>query len=76
MSWRSVIRVRPPDAISCSTLTNTSSPDRPDFRSTEASVERRSRAAPSETGWWKAIRLPAHMRRGSSTGGRKPPRAG
>ena len=38
-------------------------------------MERRVTSAPTSKGRGKSTRLPAHMRRGRSMGGRKPPRA-
>ena len=43
---------------------------------TDCTVERRVMAKPSGIGARNSMRLPAHMRRGSGTGGRKPPRFG
>jgi hypothetical protein len=37
-------------------------------------VEVRATASPTQMGAWNSNWLPAHMRRGSGTGGRKPPR--
>jgi hypothetical protein len=56
------------------TLTNTSSPVRPDLDVTSSMVEVRSTASPTRIGERNSNWLPAHMRRGSGTGGRKPPR--
>jgi hypothetical protein len=41
---------------------------------TSAIVEVRSTRSPTRTGERNSNWLPAHMRRGSGTGGRKPPR--
>jgi hypothetical protein len=60
--------------ISWRTFTNTSAPVRPDFSLTLSMVEVRCTASPIRTGLPNWNWLPAHMRLGSGTGGRKPPR--
>ena len=60
--------------ISWRTLTNTSGPVRPLFSVTSWIVEVRVSASPMRSGAWNSNWLPAHMRRGSGTGGRNPPR--
>ena len=82
MSCSSMIAARLPlmPEISCRiswrTRTKTSVPLRPFFSLTSATVERRRTASPMASGSRNSMRLPAHMRRGSGTGGRKPPRFG
>ena len=61
-------------AISWRTFTNTSVPLRPSLAATSAIVDVRVMASPIRSGRRNCIRLPAHIRRGSGTGGRKPPR--
>ena len=46
------------------------------FASTLLMVDSLVTRSPRASGWWKRSRPPAHMRRGSGTGGRKPPLAG
>src|SRR5512138_38895 len=60
--------------ISWRTLTNTSGPVRPDFSVTSAIVDTRQIRSPTRSGCANSNWLPAHMRRGRGTGGRKPPR--
>ena len=76
MSWNSVSAgaALPLRNSSCRTFTNTSAPVRPLLSVTPAMVETRRTASPTRTGEWKANWLPAHIRRGSGTGGMKPPR--
>ena len=47
---------------------------RPVFSVTSSIVEVRVIVSPTRSGWWNSNWLPAHMRRGSGTGGRNPPR--
>src|SRR4030095_9670243 len=60
--------------ISWRTFTNTSGPVRPDFSVTSAIVDTRVTPSPTRSGRLNSNWLPAHIRRGSGTGGRKPPR--
>ena len=60
---------------SCRTITNTRSPLRPDLGVTETMREVRSMLSPTRSGACQVRRPPAHMRRGSGTGGRNSPRA-
>jgi hypothetical protein len=60
--------------ISWRTFTKTSGPLRPCLSVTPSMVERRSAWSPTRSGVRNSNWLPAHMRRGSGTGGRKPPR--
>ena len=59
---------------SCRTLTKTSRPLRPSLLRTSSMVLVRATASPTRTGLRNSNWLPAHMRRGSGTGGKKPPR--
>src|SRR5438874_3488413 len=71
----SSVNARPPATeISCRTTTNTSSPLCPRFGATDTMRDLRVAVAPTASGRCHSIRLPAHIRRGSGTGGRKPPR--
>ncbi len=76
MSWNSVSATAASSfaRISCRTFTNTSGPVRPDFSFTLSIVDVRVTASPTRSGSWNWNWLPAHMRRGSGTGGRNPPR--
>jgi hypothetical protein len=56
------------------TLTNTSDPERPVFSLIAAIVETRVTSSPTRSGSWNSNSLPAHIRRGSGTGGRNSPR--
>ncbi len=60
-------------AIAWCTVTNTSVPLRPDLTLTSAMRELRVISSPTRSGWMNCSRPPAHMRRGSGTGGSKPP---
>ena len=61
----------------CSTSTNSRSPVRPALCLTEAMRECFCAASPTRSGLLcHCRRPPAHMRRGSGTGGKKPPRKG
>lgn len=62
--------------ISWRTVTKTSAPLRPCLASTLLMVDRRTTSSPIFNGRSKCSRPPAHMRRGSGTGGKKPPRFG
>jgi hypothetical protein len=57
------------------TFTNASVPLRPCFTVTSSMVDVRAMRSPTQSGSWNVSWLPAHMRRGSGTGGRKPPRS-
>src|SRR6266404_3979967 len=76
MSWNSVSATSSSSFArnSCRTLTNTSAPLRPDFSSTLWIVDTRVTESPTRSGRWNCSWLPAHMRLGSATGGRNPPR--
>ena len=66
---------RGPDIV-CLTVTNTMTPVDPVLGSTDLISEVRRIVSPTRSGSpSKAKRLPAHMRRGSGTGGRKSPRS-
>ena len=56
------------------TVTNTSGPVRPTLLATSSIVDVRTISSPTRIGLRNSNRPPAHIRRGSSTGGRKPPR--
>src|SRR5437868_2289788 len=56
------------------TFTNTSLPVRPSLIETSSMVEVRATRSPTRIGERNSNWLPAHMRRGSGTGGRNPPR--
>src|SRR3546814_14162096 len=62
--------------MSCRTVTKTSFPLRPCFSVIDSIVDTRRISVPSTSGRRKMTRPPAHIRRGSGTGGRKPPRLG
>jgi hypothetical protein len=76
MSWNSVsaAALAPLRAITWRTRTNTSVPLRPRFTVTSSIVDVRASRSPTRSGSWNVSWLPAHMRRGRGTGGRKPPR--
>ena len=62
--------------IVCRTVTNTMLPVDPVLGATDLICEVREIASPTRTGSpSKLNRLPAHIRRGSGTGGRKSPRS-
>ena len=58
------------------TVTKTSLPLRPCFGSMDTIRDSRRISSPTRSGRLNSILPPAHMRRGSSTGGRNPPRFG
>src|SRR5256885_5782913 len=58
------------------TVTKHSAPPRPRFSSMLSKVRVWSTASPTRSGTPNRKKLPAHIRRGSFTGGRKPPRLG
>ena len=61
--------------ISWRTVTKQSAPERPLFGATSAIVETRRAVSPTRSGRSNRILTPAHIRRGSGTGGMKPPLA-
>ena len=60
----------------CSTDTKHNAPVPPVFIVTSAMLEVRVISSPTRSGSRNSSSPPAHIRRGSGTGGRKPPRAG
>ena len=60
----------------CSTETKQSTPVEPVFIVTSEIREVRVDSSPTRNGSRNSISPPAHIRRGSGTGGRKPPRVG
>jgi hypothetical protein len=60
----------------CSTETKQSTPVEPVFIVTSDIREMRVASSPTRRGLRNWISPPAHIRRGSGTGGRKPPRVG
>ena len=76
MSCSSTMATPSAPAISCFTVTNTSGPVRPSFTATDITSEVRVARSPMASFFRNCSLPPAHMRRGSSTGGRKPPRCG
>src|SRR6185312_15368641 len=76
MSWRSRIATPRGVVTVCSTETKHSVPVEPLFRVTSEIREARADSSPTRSGSRNWISPPAHIRRGSGTGGRKPPRVG
>ena len=60
----------------CSTETKQSTPVEPVFIVTSEIREVRVDSSPTRRGSMNSISPPVHIRRGSGTGGRKPPRVG
>ncbi|MHC2625138.1 hypothetical protein ACVIW2_007170 [Bradyrhizobium huanghuaihaiense] len=76
MSCRSRMATPRGEEMLCSTETKHSVPVEPDFTCTSAMREVRVDSSPTRSGCRNSISPPAHIRRGSGTGGRKPPRVG
>ena len=76
MSCRSRIAMPRGVVMMCSTETKHSVPVEPVFIVTSAMREVRFASSPTRSGSRNSSSPPAHIRRGSGTGGRKPPRVG